>query len=136
MAAIPAKINGVIIEFDGKAINEVEQRLVDVLAWLVSPGVPYKYLLSKMYVYSVKDRHEWPSRHTQQKAVDISRINGIRIADGYGRDPAVTDIVQRLQEEFEKLPGRRENFGPHLQLKHGKPYPVKGHHDHIHFSVD
>lgn len=136
MATIPTVLNGVAVEFDSKAENDVDPRLVEMLEWLVSPGVPYKHVLSKLYIYSIKDRHKWPSRHVQQKAVDISRINGRRIAEAYGRDPAITDIVQRLQEEFEKLPGRRENFGPHLKLKHGKPYAVDGHHDHIHLSVD
>jgi len=77
-----------------------------------------------------------PSRHAQCKAVDISRINGRRIFGSYGHDPEITQIVKRIQAEWEKVPGRRENYGPFLKLKSGRPHRVAGHADHIHLSID
>ncbi len=136
MPAIPGNLNGVAIVFDNGADNDVEPAMLTALGWLVRPGVPYRHLITALFVKSVRDRHRWPSRHVQRKAVDISRINGRRIADGYGRDSATTEIVQRLQLEFENIPNRRENFGPFMKHKHGKPYRVGGHLDHIHLSID
>lgn len=70
------------------------------------------------------------------KAIDISRINGMRMSAHYPSDPAVKQITDALQFAFEEWDGRRENFGPLLKRKHGKNHPVAGHNDHIHFSVD
>jgi hypothetical protein len=92
--------------------------------------------LSKIFVSSASDSHTFPSRHTQKKAVDISRINGTKIVIGYPSNAMLKAIVDAIQDTFETFSQRRENFGPHLKLKLGVPHPVDGHGDHIHFSVN
>jgi hypothetical protein len=70
------------------------------------------------------------------KAVDISRINGIKIVIGYPNDPEVKAIVDAIQIAFETFSDRRENFGPYAKTKLGKPWSVSGHDDHIHLSIN
>jgi hypothetical protein len=55
---------------------------------------------------------------------------------GYPGDPAVKAIVDAIQTVFESYSHRRENFGPHFKHKLGMPFPVGGHQDHIHLSVN
>lgn len=136
VASIASVVNGVHFEFKGGVNNDVDPKLIGALARIVRPGVPSIHLVSTLFVSSANDSHSWPSRHVQQKAVDISRINGRPIKGNYGVDPAITDIVQRIQREFESVPGRRENFGPYIKRKSGQPYTVGGHDDHIHLSID
>jgi hypothetical protein len=77
-----------------------------------------------------------PSRHAQHKAIDISRINNIKVAIGYPHEATTVAVVRAIQTAFETCHGRRENFGPYLKNKHGTQFTVSGHHDHIHLSVD
>ena len=77
-----------------------------------------------------------PSRHAQSKAVDISRINGIKIDSGYQNNQEVRAVVDAIQHSFESYGFRRENFGPGLMKKLGEEWKVAGHQDHIHLSVD
>lgn len=70
------------------------------------------------------------------KAVDISRINDMRISMHYPSDPTVKSIVDAIQERFELYPHRRENFGPSIKKKLGNNFNISGHHDHIHISVN
>ena len=44
------------------------------------------------------------------KAVDISRINGLRMSVHYKQDSKVTVITNAIQINFESYPGRRENM--------------------------
>ena len=136
MSNITSDIGGVQILFKDGVNADVDPRLIEALHRVVRAGVPFLHLVRSLVISSANDSHKWPSRHVQQKAVDISRINGRFILEGYGSDPAITAIVQRMQEEFERVPGRRENFGPYLKLKHGRPHAVSGHADHMHFSID
>ncbi len=89
-----------------------------------------------IYISSANDSHTLPSRHMQQKAVDISRINGTKMSVGYPSMSSVKKIVDAIQDTFEGFDGRRENFGPHLKKKLGEDYTILGHNDHIHISVD
>ena len=136
MAKLSSSIGGVQLLFKEGVNTEVDPRLIRALEQVIRPGVPSVHIVQSLVISSANDSHAWPSRHVQQKAVDISRINGRFIAGSYGKDPAITAIVQRMQQEFERVAGRRENFGPYLKLKHGKPYRVGGHGDHMHFSID
>ena len=136
MPSIGAVVNSVAIEFAGGVNNDVEASLIQAFGDIVRPGVPYLHLVHTLFISSANDSHEAPSRHVQRKAVDISRINGKKIGEHYGTDVAVTAIVQRIQTEFENVPGRRENFGPFFKRKLGQPFQVSGHEDHIHLSVD
>ena len=82
----------------------------------------------------MKDYFELQYKMTNRrfKAIDISRINGSSVlASGPNNQLVVT-----LQNAFENVPNRRENYGPAFERKWGQPWPVGGHENHLHFSVD
>ena len=138
MAVIPNQINSVSIQLGLNVHNSVDPNLLSFLQYAIRPNIVNGPTLTSIYISSLKDQHNLPSRHMQGlgKAVDISRINGMRMSTHYPGDPAVKQITDALQLAFEDWEGRRENFGPLFKRKHGKNYPVTGHTDHIHFSVD
>jgi hypothetical protein len=72
----------------------------------------------------------------QKKAVDISRINGTKMALGYPQGGSIKAIVDAIQDAFEGFTSRRENYGPHLKKKLGQNWTISGHNDHIHLSVN
>jgi len=136
MATIPSIINGVQVEFGPQVNNDVSMSLIAALKHCIKPNIAPPYPLFKIYISSEADQHVMPSRHAQHKAVDISRINNIKIAIGYPGEAATVGIVNAIQNAFETCPGRRENFGPHLKRKLGASFNIAGHHDHIHLSVN
>ncbi len=138
MAQIPTNINSVTVEFASTVGNNVVQSMIDGLKHCIKSDIATGNTLTKIYISSVTDSHEGSpgSRHNQEKAVDISRINGTKIAVGYPDDATVKAIVDAIQDTFESYDGRRENFGPHLKKKNGSNWTVGGHADHIHLSVD
>jgi len=135
---IPGNINGVVVEFSPAANKSVDQRVIDALKMVVKPNIALGHVLAKNYISSANDQHQLPSRHVQGngKAVDISRINTMKMSLFYSSNPIVKAIVDAMQAEFEKYPHRRENFGPSFKKKLGNNHPVSGHGDHIHFSVN
>ena len=136
MTAIPSTINGVTVEFSSTVNNDVEQAMIDGLNHCIKPNIATGQALTKIYISSAYDSHTLPSRHMQKKAVDISRINGTKMAIGYPQDGALTAIVDAIQTSFESFSKRRENFGPHFKKKLGAAHSVSGHADHIHLSVN
>lgn len=136
MARIPSLINGVVVELSPKACPDVDLGLIDGLRHCIKTDIAPEHALNKIYISSAADSHTFPSRHVQMKAVDISRINGIKIVIGYPDDPTVKAIVDAIQGAFETFPSRRENFGPAAKTKLGTPWPVSGHDDHIHLSIN
>ena len=138
MADIPASINGVIIEFSGSVSKSVDQKIVDALNHCIKTAIAPGYALNKIYISSANDSHSYPSRHVQGegKAVDISRINGLKMSQHYSSNDVVKNITNAIQDTFETFSGRRENFGPHFKKKLGSPHTVSGHDDHIHISVN
>jgi hypothetical protein len=137
MARIPSEINGVTVEFAETVNNEVHELVVEGLQCCIRRDAAPSHELTKIFISSASDgAHDPHSRHYMEKAVDISRINGRRIAAHYGADEAVTAIVNALQESFEGFRERRENFGPYFCKKLGEPKPMPGHDDHLHFSVN
>jgi hypothetical protein len=136
MATIPTVINGVTIQFAPTVVNNVNQWIVDALKHCLKTGIISSNGLHTVYISSAADSHTAPSRHVQHKAVDISRLNGIKIAVGYPGNSFIKSVVDAIQNEFESYPHKRENFGPHLKKKLGAPWPVSGHGDHIHLSVN
>ncbi len=137
MSRIPSEINGVTVEFAETVNNEVNERVVEGLQFCIRKDVASSHELAKIFISSASDgTHDPNSRHYMGKAVDISRVNGRRLAEFYGEDEAVTAIVNALQESFEGYQERRENFGPYFCKKLGEPKPMPGHDDHIHFSVN
>lgn len=140
MASIPVTINGVSVEFGEDVINDVSDTLVRGLSHCIRPYFPLNQTLTKIYISALKDHHGAPnqvhSRHNQKKAVDISRINGVKIAISYPGNTAVKALVDAIQTSFESYAHRRENFGPLFKKKLGQNWAVSGHHDHIHLSVN
>ncbi len=136
MAQIQTSMNGVTVEFSSTVGNNVVQSMIDGLNFCITQGIASGYTLTKIYISSAYDSHESPSRHMQHKAVDISRINGTKIAIGYPEGGETKAIVDAIQEKYEGFDGRRENFGPYLKKKDGQNWTVGGHEDHIHLSVN
>lgn len=136
MATIPSSINGVSVEFADTVNKNVEQSMVDGLKHCIKTNIASGYTLQKIYVSSANDSHVSPSRHAQEKAVDISRINGTKIVLGYPGTAEIKAIVDAIQDSFEGYSGRRENFGPYMKKKSGADWEVSEHDDHIHLSVD
>lgn len=136
MPSIPTTINGVTVEFASTVNKDVKQVMINGLKHCIKTNLAPGYTLNKIYISSAYDSHTLPSRHMQQKAVDISRINGTKIVIGYPQNGANKAIVDAIQDTFEGFASRRENFGPHLKKKLGQDWAVSGHNDHIHFSVN
>jgi hypothetical protein len=136
MAQIPSTINGVTVEFGDGVVSDVHERVVDGLKHCIKSQLGCGHPLTKIYISSAYDSHKLPSRHMQHKAVDVSRINGTKIAIGYPQGGSIKAIVDAIQDSFEGYRHRRENFGPRLKKKLGQPWTVTGHGDHIHLSVN
>ncbi|MDN2660025.1 hypothetical protein Q8W30_17005 [Neptunomonas phycophila] len=138
MPSIPNTVNDVTINFSAQANNSVDQRIVDALNEIITSELVEDHSLTSLYVSSANDQHSLPSRHVQGqgKAIDISRVNGKKIVLYYNSDDDVKAVVDALQANFENYQHRRENFGPSLKHKLGSSFPVSGHNDHIHLSVN
>jgi len=138
MPDISGTINGVAVEFSPSVNKSVDQKIIDALKLVIRKNIVKGKTLSKIYISSANDQHKLPSRHVQGtgKAVDVSRVNGMRMSEFYKTDSTVKAITNAIQNEFEKYPHRRENFGPYFKKKLGKPAQVSGHGDHRHMSVN
>ncbi len=138
MPNISNNINGVSVEFSAKVNKSVDQKIINALKTVVKTDAVPGYTLFKIYISSAHDQHRLPSRHVQGngKAVDISRINGMKMSMFYPSNLAVKSIVDAMQTEFENYIHRRENFGPLFKKKLGKSHAISGHADHIHLSVN
>ncbi|NCO64336.1 MAG: hypothetical protein GW839_09705 [Flavobacteriales bacterium] len=82
-------------------------------------------------------KHSSTSNHSNGTALDISRINGDKMALS-----GITNQIKELQKAFDAFIFIRENFGPYFKHKFNNAnntwnysYPVGGHKDHIHVSV-
>jgi hypothetical protein len=124
------------VQFAGGVGNDVNQRMLDGLKHCIRAWIAPGHILTTIYISSAFDSHTFPSRHMQHKAVDVSRVNGTKIAIGYPQAGSVKAIVDAIQDAFECYMHKRENFGPHLKKKAGQPWSVAGHNDHIHLSVN
>jgi len=138
MPDIPDKINGVTVEFSSAVNKSVDKKIIDGLKQIIKSGIATDHVLTKIYISSANDQHQSPSRHVSGngKAVDISRINGLKLSTSYSSNATVKAIVNAMQAEYENFTHRRENFGPHIKKKSGSDYSVSGHGDHMHFSVN
>lgn len=138
MPQIPSVINGVTVEFSNTVNKNVDQKIINALKYCIKPNIAQGHVLSKIYVSSANDSHIFPSRHVQGsgKAIDISRINGMKMATHYQLNPSVKAITNAIQSTFETFNGKRENFGPLFKKKLGQKWTVSWHDDHVHFSVN
>lgn len=135
MATIPNSIDGVVIEFGSDVVRDVSNEMLAAMTHAIVATVSGK-TIEKLFISSAKDDHKCPSRHVTGNAVDISRINGLKIGVHYSSDPIIASIVDGLQTRFESAPKRRENFGPTIKKKSGKDFAIDDHDDHFHWSVD
>jgi hypothetical protein len=136
MSAIPSNINGVNVNFAPAVNNNVQQLVIDALRHCIKPNIAQGHQLDSIFVSSARRNNPNNSRHNTGRAVDISRINGVKMLGGFNTNPHVKTIVTAIQETFEGFSERRENFGPALKKKLGQPFQVAGHKDHIHLSVN
>lgn len=146
MAKIPNKINGVDVVFASNVNNDVTPRMVAALSAVIRPDIAEGRVLHTIYVSSARRKQPTASNHPYGRAVDVSRINGLRVDPGYTNDPTVRAIVKAIQLAFESAPHRRENYGPSVLRKSGalikttNPAAYKRlepmHRNHIHLSVD
>ena len=138
MPTIPSAINGVTVVFGNTVNKSVDQKIIDGLKKVIKPHIATGYALIKIYISSANDQHESPSRHVMGsgKAVDISRINSLKLSVNYPTNATVKAIVDAIQTEYENYTHRRENFGTHFKKKLGNDHTVSGHGDHIHLSVN
>jgi hypothetical protein len=140
---LPDRLNDVAVEFAPGVNRFVRRSLVDLLTATVHATPGPAYILRTLFISSAADRHQPPSRHVTGRAVDISRVNGKRMAIFYPRDEEVRRIVDALVAGFQICGPTfvaREIFGPGpsphgVKLRLGKPWPgVHDHLDHIHVS--
>ena len=146
MPAIPNTINGVNVVFAPNVNNDVTTKMVAALRTVINPGIAPGHVLHTIYISSARRMQPAASNHPYGRAVDVSRINGIRIDPGFTTDASVRAIVKAIQTVFETAPNRRENYGPAFLKKSGalltttnpaayaKLAPM--HQNHIHMSVD
>jgi|GEM_PF-811651 len=94
--------------------------------------------IESIYIMATSNGTHGPgSNHGNGTALDISRINGVKMAVS-----GVTNQISELQIAFDNYIYIRENFGPYFKHKFYSSngtwnynYPVAGHNDHIHVSV-
>jgi hypothetical protein len=126
------------------ANNNVQQKVVNALKHCIKPDVANGHTLTKIFVSSARRQASNTSNHNVGRAVDISRINGVRLDPGFNQDASVKAIATAIQKAFETFADRRENFGPAVMKKLGTTIPntpgnrqlIAQHKNHIHFSVN
>jgi hypothetical protein len=64
--------NGVSVDFNTTVVDDVHQHVIDGLMSCIRANIAPGHVLSRIYISSAPDSHQMPSRHAQQKAVDIS----------------------------------------------------------------
>ena len=70
--------------FGPDVTNDATHSMINGLKSCIHAGLVTPLLLRQIYISSVADQHAMPSRHMQHKAVDISRVNEIKIViQGY-----------------------------------------------------
>ncbi len=131
-----AEVDGVTIGIDPAANHPVDYALAekfDMAVSLTKGDVPE---LESLYISSTVRPG---TLHEPGFAIDISRVNGIRMAEGYLSNPVVTNVVKALQTNLAFV-GAHENFGPYL-MTGGRlsldnlHYLYSTHQSHIHFSI-
>jgi hypothetical protein len=120
--------------------NEVATDLVNSIIFainLANSKLDNSNKIQSLYIAATTNgSHSPTSNHKRGTAVDISRINGIKMIT-LGSNIQ----VKVLQEAFDNYVKIRENFGPYFKHKtypNGSVnlnWPIGGHQDHIHVSV-
>lgn len=137
MATVATKINTVDVTFNSGVVNDITDKMLKGLEACIKEKVAADETLLSINFSSIKDSHEGKvSNHNYGRAVDINKVNNIKISVGYPQNGTVTKIVKAIQDAFEEFDGKRENFGPHIKKKEGNNWTVGGHADHVHLSVN
>jgi hypothetical protein len=71
----------VTVQFAVSVVNDVDQRMIDGLKHCIRAQIANGQHLLNIYISSAFDSHKMPIRHMQHKAVDISRVNGMKWGD-------------------------------------------------------
>lgn len=132
---IASSINGVEICVAGGTVD-VQPLLVDGLRFCIRRDIAPGYRLQSVELVTALAPHHWPSRHVTGNAVDLIGLNGLGFEPRFRSDAGFRAIVQAIQLAFEHFPAHRENFGPIFKSKLGHEYPIEGHNDHLHLSVN
>jgi len=131
-----------VTESDNKSANqEVTELLIEGLQEAIkkaNSNLSSQEKITRIYVAATTNgQHGSTSNHYNGTAIDISRINGSKMAS-----TGVTKQITQLQLAIDDFPNVRENFGPYFKHKYSTEsdswnynHPVGGHVDHIHFSV-
>ena len=93
--------------------------------------------ITSIYIMATTNgTHSATSNHSRGTAVDVSRINDVKIIN-----LGANSQVKALQNAFDDYQNIRENFGPYFKHKTfpngivNLNWPIGGHQDHIHVSV-
>jgi hypothetical protein len=121
------------MEFAPGADNPVDSILADRFERAVSSTKQENPALKKLWISATTNDHTWPSLHVDGFAIDVSRVNGIRMLGAYGRNPLVTSVVESLQVHI-GIQGAYENYGP-MFMEGPRPHSVPVHNHHIHFAI-
>lgn len=101
---------------DGESANkEVAKHLIDGLKFALNQANNNLSSLDKVFeiyiMVTTNGSHGPYNNHSSGTAIDISRINGIKMILG------VTEPIRELQEAFDDYEFIRENFGPYFKHK-------------------
>ncbi|MEB2787397.1 hypothetical protein, partial [Algoriphagus persicinus] len=131
-----------VTDSDNKSANqEVAELLIEGLQAAIknaNANLSALEKITRIYVAATTNgAHGSTSNHYNGRAIDISRINGSKMAS-----TGVTNQITQLQLAMDNFPNVRENFGPYFKHKYSSEsnswnynHPVGGYGDHIHFSV-
>ena len=94
--------------------------------------------ITSIYIMATTNgAHSSTSNHSKATAIDISRINGVKMAVS-----GVTEQIIKLQEALDNYEYIRENFGPYFKHKYSIEtdtwnynHSIGGHKDHIHMAT-
>lgn len=119
---------------DGKSSDQaISPCAIDALASALDCASE-DHTINSIYISSTTNGvHSPKSNHSRALAIDISRINGKRMALMNAQELA---LVGKIQDCLEEYGGIRENFGPSLKKKLNEDYNVPNHDDHVHMSVN
>lgn len=136
MSIIGNEINGVTVKFAPTVNRDIDSSMMEGLRRTIRTDIAEGHVLNEIFVSATSDEPESPGRLTQGKALDISRVNGMKLSVFYSSNKSVKAIVDALQSAFERYPQKRENFGPLVKKKQGMVVQSADYRDHVHLSVN
>lgn len=130
-------LNAQTLKRSNRVNPDLVQGLKDALSE-ANDNLPSNNKITSIFIKSTTNGvHSPTSNHSNGTAIDISRINGVKMAVS-GNEIK----TQKLQGAFDNLSNIRENFGPSMKHKFTKEthtwdynYNISGHKDHIHISI-